>query len=223
MIDRLLQIIAPHHCFECGKTGDLLCQNCKYDIVEDTFSGCIVCERPTASGICSACRTTYSKAWCVGDRTGSLLQLINVYKFERAKAAGSYLADLLDASLPVLPPDTIVVPVPTVPSHIRVRGYDHALLLARLFAKKRTLRTSTCLKRYSALSQRGLNKNERLKLAEKTYTCKTQLDSSVPYLLIDDVVTTNATLRFAARALQDAGATEVWVAVIARQPLDKQG
>jgi predicted amidophosphoribosyltransferase len=40
-------------------------------------------------------------------------------------------------------------------------------------------------------------------------------------LLVDDVVTTNATVRYAAQALKDAGAQIVWVAVTARQPLDK--
>lgn len=222
MFDRLLKIVAPHHCFECGKSGSLLCPNCKYDIVNDGYVGCIVCTKPAIEGICADCRTSYNKAWCVGDRTGSLLQLIDAYKFERAKAASRDLADLLDGTLPILPTNTVVVAVPTVRNHIRVRGYDHALLLARLFASKRKLRVGTLLEHRGTSSQRGLNKKQRHKLAAQSYVCKKVLDSSVPYLLIDDVVTTNATLRYAAQALRDAGATEVWVAVIARQPLDKQ-
>jgi predicted amidophosphoribosyltransferase len=47
------------------------------------------------------------------------------------------------------------------------------------------------------------------------------LDEAPVYLLIDDVVTTNATLRYAADALMTAGAKTVWVGVAARQPLDK--
>jgi len=42
----------------------------------------------------------------------------------------------------------------------------------------------------------------------------------VPYLLVDDVMTTGSTLKYAARALKQAGASQVWVAVIARQTLD---
>ncbi|MET0980124.1 MAG: phosphoribosyltransferase family protein [Candidatus Saccharimonadales bacterium] len=39
-------------------------------------------------------------------------------------------------------------------------------------------------------------------------------------MLIDDVVTTGATIKYAAESLRQAGATQIWVAVIARQPLD---
>ena len=222
MIDDLLGYIAPHHCFGCNKTGTVLCDNCKYDIVDDGFSGCVVCGRPSLVGICARCKTTYEKAWCVGDREGVLERLIDAYKFERVKRASVELAFLFDAILPVLPRDTVVIPVPTIQSHVRVRGYDHALLLAREFAKQRGLTVSTDLKRRNSISQRGLTKRERLSAAKQAFYCDKTLQPR-PYLLLDDVVTTNATLRYCAKALQAAGADNVWVAVIARQPLDKQG
>lgn len=57
--------------------------------------------------------------------------------------------------------------------------------------------------------------------AKGAFTCKASLDTDVPYLLIDDIVTTNSTLRYAAQALKGGGASQVWVAVVAHQPLDK--
>ncbi len=222
MLDSTLEFVAPHHCYGCSKIGTVLCANCKYNIIDDVFSGCIVCTRPSIAGICNHCQSTYENAWCVGDREGVLEKLINAYKFERVKRASVELGILLDASLPVLPPETIVVPVPTVRSHVRMRGYDHALLLAREFAKRRKLQASPLVKRSNKTSQRGLDKKERMKEAKQAFYCDKALDPSVPYLVVDDVVTTNATLRYASGALCDAGADVVWAAVIARQPLDKQ-
>jgi ComF family protein len=222
MIDTLLNSLAPHHCFECAKIGVLLCSNCKYNIVNEGFSGCIVCARPTGVGICQSCHTTYDKAWCMGDREGVLERLVDAYKFDRVKQASRILAELLDEQLPVLPSATVIVPVPTVRSHIRVRGYDHALLLCKDFAKLRKLHVEPLVGRTVSISQRGLSKKERIKAAKDAFYCNATLDPSVPYLIIDDVVTTNATLRYVAGALKQAGAKMVWVATIARQPLDKQ-
>lgn len=216
MVDELLQYIAPHHCFGCGKTGTVLCSNCKYDIVDETFSGCIVCAGPSLVGICSTCKTTYEKAWCVGDRSGTLERLIDAYKFERVKRASVELAELLDKIVPVLPPETIVIPVPTVQSHIRVRGYDHALLLARQLARRRKLKILPVIKRVNTASQHELGRKERFKNATQAFKCGGLL-RDVPYLLVDDITTSGATLQYTAAALKAAGAKEVWVAVVAKQ------
>lgn len=105
MIDSTLDFIAPHPCFECGKLGQPLCGNCKYNIESVSFAACIICGRVGGkNGICISCRAPYTRAWCVGERTDSLLRLIDAYKFERAKACHKPLADLLASCLPDLPP-----------------------------------------------------------------------------------------------------------------------
>ena len=221
MINKVLQIIAPHHCYGCQKTGSPLCDNCKYDIVDEPFDGCIVCARPANDGICANCRTAYEKAWCVGDRSGTLERLIDAYKFERVKDAGASLAGLIDSCLPVMPASTAIVPVPTLRSHVRQRGYDHTLQIARELARLRGLTVTRPLVRRGRSVQRDRNRKERFEQAAAAFSCDTPLDPTVPYLLIDDVVTTNATVRHCAVALKAAGAERVWVAAVARQPLDK--
>ncbi len=220
MIDRMLRIVAPHHCYGCHKTGYILCINCKYDIIDERSEACLVCAKPSAAGICNVCKTTYQKAWCVGDRTDALERVINAMKFDRVKAAAAVLASLLDDSLPVLPPNTVVVPVPTVRRHIRQRGYDHTLLIAKEFAKLRQLKVKTVLTRADSNTQRGNNKKQRFEQAQTAFICRQALED-VPYLLIDDVVTTNATVRYGAKALANSGAKDVWVGVVARQELKK--
>lgn len=219
MLDRLLEIVAPHHCYGCHKSGYVLCPDCKYDITDEFADVCLLCQAPTTAGICAVCRTSYEKAWLVGDRSGVLERTINAYKFERVKSAAATLASLLDARLPVLPPDTMIVPVPTIRTHIRQRGYDHTRLLARELARRRGLKVGSVIKRRGNGVQRGLNKKERFKQAEEAFYCERPLSSSCHYLVLDDVVTTNATLRYACQALLDAGAEVVWAGVLARQEL----
>lgn len=221
MINKLLQIIAPHHCYGCSTTGTVLCANCKYDIVDEPYDGCVVCESPAVSGICELCMTSYQKAWCVGSRDGALENLLNGIKFDGNRDVAAMLARMLDTVLPVLPANTEIVPVPTLPRHVRQRGFDHTLTMARQLATIRGLRATQALGRRDAFQQRGQDKKRRFEQASGSFQARRPVRSNIPYLLVDDIITTNATVRYAAQTLKDAGATDVWVAVIARQPLEK--
>ena len=223
MIDTLLSFVAPHHCSGCGELGTLLCHNCKYDIISEPFSACIACGKGIAGkqGLGKECSDVpYERAWCVAPRHDVLQRLLDDYKFANTKAAFKPLAGLLHEHMPELPPNVHIVPVPTVNSHIRQRGYDHTLLLSRRFAKRRSLPVSPVLHRATNTMQRGANKRQRIKQAKVAFVCHETLDAETIYLLIDDVITTGATVRFAAQTLVDAGAQTVWVASISRQTLD---
>ncbi len=221
MIDRLLAQLAPHLCCGCEKTGTLLCDNCKYDITNEQYAGCVVCGAAAGViGVCQNCAAAYSRAWCVGERTDTLRQLIDDFKFENAYAAHSPLAALLDEQLGQLPENTVIVPVPTIAPHIRQRGYDHTLLIAKALAERRHLAVSRALRRATITRQRGADRETRARQAERAFVTKGTLEADRSYLLIDDIITTGATVEYAARALRRAGAGDVWVAALARQPLD---
>lgn len=221
MIDRMLSVIAPHLCCGCGKIGSTLCGNCKYDIVSELKTVCIRCQKPCGEkGICASCHLPYSRAWCVGERQGSLQRLIGLYKFERVRSAYKDLGDLLSAAMPDLPAGVVIVPIPTVAAHIRQRGYDHTLLLARYIARKRQLPLQQLLVRLTKTTQRQESAAVREAQAKAAFAVKGTVSKDSIYLLIDDVMTTGATLKYATKALQAAGATQVWVAVVARQTLD---
>lgn len=222
MIDTLLAIVAPHHCSGCGDVGSLLCENCKYDIIHEPYSLCVACAEGLAgnSGLCSACKLPYKRAWCVAPRQDQLQRLIDAYKFNNAQAAYKPLVELLDLHLPELPADVAIVPIPTVASHIRQRGYDHVRLIAQQFAKTRGIQLAPALNRQTTTMQRGATAKQRDEQAKKAYGCSVKLDPNKVYLLIDDVITTGATMKYAAKTLRDAGAKKVWVASVSRQPLD---
>lgn len=161
-----------------------------------------------------------SQAWLIGKREGLLKELVDVYKFERAKTAYQPLARLLSEKLPMLPGDTSIVPVPTASAHIRERGYDHIELIAKELARLRKLRYAPLLGRASSATQRSASKLQRQQQAATAFRCVREPEPGRQYLLIDDIVTTGATMSAASKCLKAAGATEVVVAAIARQMLD---
>lgn len=221
MIDTLLSHLAPHLCCGCTKIGTLLCDNCKYNIISERTNVCISCSKPTGvSGVCGACKVPYTRAWFVGERTAELKKLIDDYKFEYVQGAHVPLSELLVNCVGQLPSQITVVPIPTVPSHIRQRGYDHALLLAKSFTRRQKVPLQPLLRRISTTKQRDASRELRMQQAKKAFRVAGKIDPTKVYLLIDDVITTGATLNSAAEKLREAGASEVWVAAVARQPLD---
>ncbi len=220
MLDDILSIIAPHHCCGCDKIGSLICSNCKYNINIEQKMVCVVCHRPTAqTWLCKNCRMPFEKVWLVGERDGTLQRLVGLYKFERARSAYRSLGDLLLGVLPELPDNTVIVPIPTTPSRIRERGYDHMLLVAKYIARKRGLQCRQLVCRQTNTKQRQSNAKKRDLQAKQAFEVRGKIDPAVPYLLIDDIITTGSTIKYASAALCKAGAKHVWVGVVARQIL----
>lgn len=218
MIDRIISAIAPHICCSCGRDFGIGCENCISDIIEEPYAQCIGCLRPAAAdNLCTQCRLVLPVrgAWAVGERHEGLERLIDAYKFDRAREAASILARLLDARLPQLPPDTLITYIPDIPAHRRQRGYDHMKYLAKLFANRRRLALEPLLERRTNVSQRTLSKQQRLRAQQDAFAA---VHRSCPVVLIDDIYTTGATIRAGVAALTAAGNTEIYVAIVARQP-----
>lgn len=71
--------------------------------------------------------------------------------------------------------------------------------------------------RRTSTKQRGASRRERIAQAKQAFRLISTIEPDRPYLIVDDIVTTGSTLKYAAQLLRDAGATEIWVAVVARQ------
>jgi predicted amidophosphoribosyltransferase len=108
--------------------------------------------------------------------------------------------------------------VPTAPKNVRFRGYDHMALVARALAKRRGWTVSTALRRRSNVTQHfAKTATERRRHAKDFFEVRGSVNIDQPHLVIDDIFTTGSTVEAAADCLKQAGATEVWVGVIARQ------
>ncbi len=218
----LANALAPHYCVSCDRVGGVLCECCREYYIEQLFEQCLVCGLVTSgAGACGRCRpqVAYSRGWAATERDEVIGRLIDEYKWRHNAAALDACATLLDDAVPILPPDTIVVPVPTIAPHVRQRGFAHAERIAAAFARQRRLPYRAVVTRRANYVQRGSTRRARQRQASESYDC-TIATTGGRYVVIDDVMTTGATLDAVARVLRQRGAEEVYVAVVARQPLD---
>ena len=83
----------------------------------------------------------------------------NTLKFQPNRSMALKIAELIDVMVPYQ--DWLVVPLPTAPQRARQRGFDHANLIAKEFAKLRNISSSHTLLRASNTRQVGTKKTER--------------------------------------------------------------
>jgi ComF family protein len=145
-------------------------------------------------------------------------ELVHVLKFGRAKAAAEVLAEAISDTLPYLPAETIITFVPSAPSRMRLRGYDHAKLIATTLAKQKNLPCLALLSRQTQVRQVGSTRAARFKQIKGAFReLNPSLIQDSTILLIDDVLTTGATIEEAGQVLKRAGAKQVNAAVFAHK------
>lgn len=221
IITQLTHLLAPDYCCKCQKTGQIICQSCEEDIISEPFSQCLVCLKPTQpSQLCRHCKSRFNDAWVVGERAGTIEKLVDISKYESNRRGCQAQARLMDAMLPQLPSDVIVVPIPTIDRHIRQRGYGHMELVARELSRLRDYRAEVILGRIGSSVQHGADKATRQRQAKRAFNLRRHPPTTAPLLLIDDVYTTGATLRAATKLLRQHTEAPIYVAVTSRQLLD---
>lgn len=212
-----LDLIAPHSCRGCGQLGSVLCNRCKKYIACCNFNNCPKCKKSLdASHTCKNC-PNLPPTYILGTREGLLAKLIHDYKYHSIRAIGAKLAECLHESISdTFPQDSILVPLPTATNHIRSRGFDHTLLIAKHFAKLRKIKVKKLLLRNKNTVQVGSDKKSRLSQAASAYIIKnkTKIDPSSTYILFDDVWTTGASMIAAIQKLRSAGAKKIIILLL---------
>ncbi len=218
MISWFANLIAPDYCYGCSKVGQLLCGSCKYDISSESTPCCLLCLKPNQSR-CS-CNDLLSASGFVDLRTGVLEQLTNDTKFLSKRQGAIAQAELLATVLPMLPEKSVLLPVPTIARHIRLRGFDHTKQIARYLAKQRQAACDHGLVARTSLQlvQHGASRQQRLRQATQSFRLAKPIDPDLTYIIIDDVVTTGATVLAIAKLLKQAGADNIWAWSTTRQP-----
>lgn len=221
ILETLISSIAPHECFVCSQQGSPLCEICALEQLEPLPPRCFRCLKRTPDfRVCTNCRrlAPLKSVWPASEYSKAMSDLIRAYKFGRVRALARPLAVLLDDSLPYFNRPPTVVHVPTVPARVRARGYDQSLLLARQLAKIRGWQQIELLRRVGVQRQVGANRQTRLdQLSGAFRAIRPVYIKGNHILLVDDVVTTGATLSAAAKTLKSAGAKSVSAVVLAHK------
>ena len=219
IIDTTIGLIAPHFCVECGRPGAVLCKECAFGTIQ-LPSICYVCAKATkAYKPCSAHNSpkTPQHVYVALSYDGLAKKLMHAYKFDCKRAAAKDIAFVMDLWLPYLDPNSIFTWVPTLPKHVRQRGFDHTKLLAKEFGKLRYFQPIATIDRIGSTSQVGASKTQRKAQLKNAFVSRDKISiRQKDVVLIDDVVTTGATIEACSKALYDADAASVSVVAFCR-------
>lgn len=188
---------------------------------------CLACAEPVAAGrpLCGGCRR--DMPW-LGSRdapvyspvayAGPARDLVLALKFHGRVAAAKVMAAQIAANAPPGLLDGTLVPVPAHRARRRQRGFDPAALLARELARRTRLPVLAALVREDGPRDGQVGRTRDARLAGPDVRLRRRVDA--PVLLVDDVVTTGATLRACAAAL-DTGAVAAltYARTIGKHPL----
>jgi len=241
-----LAVIFPTLCPVCGQEASSpgwisVCTSCWETLKPWQGAGCARCGLPFASvhaadsseALCGACRngtSDFDLARSYGVYTFPLRELILEVKFRRRERWGRTLGTLLASLWPgisscLLDGQPLIVPVPLHAARQRERGFNQAELLAHGLRRKLgrggvqpPQLDSSCLRRtLPTRPQTGLSHRTRFENVRGAFAVshpKRVRGRSV--VLIDDVMTTGATISACARALKQAGASQVLGLTLAR-------
>ena len=175
--------------------------------------------------VCPACQVrtyAFDRARSLAAYDTALVHAIVMLKFERIEPLGAWfaerLAEVVRREAETLAAD-VVVPVPLHRQHERERGYNQADLIARPLAKRLGLpyRAVLLMRTRPRPDKQVLSMTERWESVRGAFATRpgSQVDN-LRVLLVDDVMTTGATLDACARALRGAGAKSVIGLTVAR-------
>ena len=242
----LASVFFPAPCGVCGEILDdasriPICRSCLSLLTPWTAPLCTRCGRPFVSRVaveglaqplCHGCRRglyDFDFARSYGAYSPAMARAIVLLKYQQVTPlAGWFAARLLPLAREHASEFVadVVVPVPLHPARQRERGYNQAELIARALAKRLGL---PC-RPYLLMRTKPRPEKLRLTLRERWRSVRNAFvirDGSavdkLRVLLLDDVLTTGATLDACSRALREAGATYVAAMTVARAMPRSQG
>lgn len=213
----LLDLLLPPRCPGCGLEGAVLCDACTEPLARRL-------DEPAGAPIGLPVRmpaNIVQLEWCAAF-TGPPRAAIHALKYDGERRLVRPLAEMLAARWRRAGAGgSVLVPVPVHVARLRDRGFDQAVLLARALGPMLGLPVVEAVARQeSTRAQHALGQQDRSRNVQHAFACRQDAVASVRgrwVILIDDVVTTGATIASCAEALRRAGVTAVSALTVARE------
>lgn len=219
---KIKQVMLPQQCLLCAAPAgnDGICPDCNADLPWQHDPCCPVCALPSGTGeVCGAC-LQHPQAF---DATLAPLKyqfpinlVLQRYKYAGLLAVAEVTGELLADSLRGKSKPDLIIPMPLHSSRLLERGFNQAAEIARVVSSKLDipLELHACSRTRATKPQAGLSLQERKKNLRGVFACRQPL-AGKHVILLDDVMTTGASLNELAQTVKDAGAVRVecWVVV----------
>lgn len=235
----LLQKITPNwltyptHCLLCltttQKNSTAICEACKNDLPLIN-QGCQCCNLPLPyNGVCGQCLQNppiFSQAITPYRYDFPIAQLINLFKHQKQWPMGYLLSQLLsqhlsDRYLRGLTKPNYLISVPLAKKRLRQRGFNQTEMMVKWLAKELQLdyQTNLIKRTINTPSQQQLSAKERAKNLANAFVFVPKVKLTNHHIaIVDDVITTGATVNTLAKLLYQHGAKQVDIYAIARTP-----
>ena len=234
---RLADLLWPRLCPAegCGRVSDRparhLCSRCFAVLPFHAAHGCCrICGAEVAADVrhdfvcedCARDRPAFARARSAVRYEAPVDALLQDFKYRKATWLCADLVDLLEGAVVAkLDPHAVdvVAPVPLHPHRLRERGYNQSALLATELGRRlcRRVDVRSLTRVVDTPHQARLTEDERRRNLLSAFAVPDpRFVRGRTVLLVDDVMTSGATLSSASRALAEAGAARVWCATVAR-------
>ncbi|MBI5626037.1 MAG: ComF family protein [Nitrosomonadales bacterium] len=217
------QFLPAQPCVLCGSMSHdgMWCDACDTTLPYFCAPHCPVCALPTSLGeVCGHClkdtplftRTTTSFSYSF-----PLDKLVQAMKYGEQLALANAFAEKLALRVDQSDLPDCIIPMPLHPAKLRERGFNQSLLLAATLARKLDIEllSSACQRVRDTPPQSALPWKERRKNVQNAFRCDVDM-AGKRVALVDDVMTTGASLNALAEAVQKRGAKNISTWVVAR-------
>lgn len=217
------RLLPAQPCFLCGApTHDgLCCSACRADLPQQATPCCTACALPLpAHGVCGRCLRTppaFAHTVAAFRYAFPLDRMIRALKFDECLILADFLADALAARVDENP--DFLLPLPLHPARLRARGFNQSQLLAARLSRTLhiPLLAHAATRVRDTLPQSSLPWRKRGRNMQRAFALAAGTDvRGMHVTIVDDVMTTGASVEALARLLKQAGAKRVSAWVVAR-------
>jgi len=217
----LLNFLFFETCLVCGEPNVGICRKCLEGAPKARLE-CLRCSKPNPFGLyCRACRKKNRPDFVLAcfDYSGAVREAVHQFKYEDAsKLAESFAPFLFKAARRISGCRKYsIVPIPLSSRKQRFRGFNQAFLLAKSLSGRSGLKVADILWRKDGPQSqvRSVSRKARRANVKGVFSLKRDQLAPKKIILLDDVITTGATVEEACKALKKAGAKEIIVLSLA--------